>query len=193
MQALADQLEVSIMPVREAMARLVSERALEVLPSRSVRVPLIDEEMLEDLRHARCVVEGELVRQAAGNLTPSTLESLKQLTTECEKAFVELDTRHAIETSRLNYRFHFEIYQAAGSKVLLPIVQSLWLQSGPYVREAAAIYKANPDLTAIHHHWAIVEALEAKDGDRAAAALREDITESYNLIKCHSLTKKKGS
>jgi len=48
-QELAERLQTSTMPVREALARLVSEQALEALPNRSVRVPVITRERLEDL------------------------------------------------------------------------------------------------------------------------------------------------
>ena len=57
---LAETLQTSTMPVREALARLVSEQALEALPSRSVRVPLITPERLDDLARARRLVEGQL-------------------------------------------------------------------------------------------------------------------------------------
>ena len=52
-QDLAEKLRTSTMPVREALARLVSEQALEALPNRSVRVPVITREKLEDLARAR--------------------------------------------------------------------------------------------------------------------------------------------
>ena len=61
---LAETLQTSTMPVREALARLVSEQALEALPSRSVRVPLITRERLDDLARARRLVEGELTALA---------------------------------------------------------------------------------------------------------------------------------
>ncbi len=46
---LSETLQTSTMPVREALGRLVSEQALEALPNRSVRVPLITRERLDDL------------------------------------------------------------------------------------------------------------------------------------------------
>src|ERR671925_1166971 len=52
-QELSEKLQTSTMPVREALARLVSEQALEALPNRSVRVPVINRERLEDLARAR--------------------------------------------------------------------------------------------------------------------------------------------
>ena len=63
-QDLAETLQTSTMPVREALGRLVSEQALEALPSRSVRVPLITRERLDDLARARCLIEGQIAALA---------------------------------------------------------------------------------------------------------------------------------
>ncbi len=183
MQALADTLGVSIMPVREALGRLVTENALEVMPNRSTRVPLITAARLEDLSRARCLIEGELVRLAVPQLDTETLDLLRQQTEACEAAFGRLDEEHANETSVLNHDFHFTIYRAAKSEVLLPIVRSLWMQTGPCVRASAIIYGQNPSLTAVHHHWALIEALEARDAEAAVAALHSDITQSLDLIR----------
>lgn len=183
MQALADTLGVSVMPVREALARLVSERALEVMANRSTRVPLITEPRLEDLAKARCLIEGELVRLAAPNLNDDTFALLRQQTRACEAAFERLSESQPTETSVLNHEFHFTIYRAATSQVLLPIVRSLWMQSGPYVRSSAIIYGKSPSLSALRHHWALIEALEARDADAAVAALQADITQSFDLIR----------
>lgn len=183
MQALADALGVSVMPVREALARLVTERALEVMPNRSIRVPLITADRLTDLARARCLIEGELVRLAVPHLDPLALGSLRDQTEACEAAFTRLDEEHATETSILNHDFHFTIYDAAGSDVLLPIVRSLWMQSGPCVRAAAIVYGRNPSLTAVHHHWSLIGALEAGDATSAVAALHSDIMQSFDLIR----------
>jgi DNA-binding GntR family transcriptional regulator len=180
---LSEQLHTSTMPVREALARLVSERALEAMPNRSVRVPLITRERLEDLARARCLVEGDLVRLALPNLGPEDLAELRQLTVATEAAFAGGAPDRAQATSELNHAFHFHIYQAAGSAVLIPIVESLWLQSGPYVRAAARIHQQDGQTQAVHHHWALIDALKRRDGDAAVAALVADITHSFNLIR----------
>ena len=67
-QGLATILATSTMPVREALSRLISERALEALPNRSVRVPLVDAGRLEDLLRARIVIEGAAFDMAAARL-----------------------------------------------------------------------------------------------------------------------------
>jgi DNA-binding GntR family transcriptional regulator len=182
-QDLAATLQTSTMPVREALGRLVSEQALEALPSRSVRVPIITRERLDDLARARCLIEGQITVLALVNLTPDDFADLRQLTVECDAAFASDDPDKAHHTSELNHAFHFYIYRAAGSAVLIPIVESLWLQSGPYVRAAAKIHDEQRDVPATHHHWALIEALERGDAAGSVKALTDDITRSFNLVR----------
>ena len=180
---LAEALQTSTMPVREALARLVSEQALEALPSRSVRVPLITRERLDDLARARRLVEGELAARAMANLSNADFATLRALTAACEAAFAGTARDKAQVTSELNHAFHFRIYHAAGSAVLIPVVESLWLQSGPYVRAAARIHEEDGHQGAVHHHWALIEALERRDAAAAVAALGADITNAFDLIR----------
>src|ERR1700722_7584179 len=182
-QNLAETLQTSTMPVREALARLVSESALEALPSRSVRVPLITRERLDDLARARRLVEGELTALAVPHLGQADFDELRRLTVACEAAFRSDIPDKAQVTSAWRHAFHFAIYRAARSAVLIPIVESLWLQSGPYVRTAARIHDERRDVPAAHHHWALIEALERGDEKGSIAALRQDITRSFDLIR----------
>ena len=57
-RGLADALVTSTMPVREALGRLITEKALEALPNRSVRVPPITLDRIDDLLRARSLIEG---------------------------------------------------------------------------------------------------------------------------------------
>ncbi|WP_395676738.1 GntR family transcriptional regulator [Inquilinus sp.] len=180
---LAETLQTSTMPVREALGRLVSEQALEALPNRSVRVPLITRERLDDLARARCLIEGQVTALALPNLSTEDFVRLRQLTVACEEAFRSDEADKAHRTSELNHDFHFAIYRAAGSAVLIPIVESLWLQSGPYVRAAAQIHDEQRDIPATHFHWELIAALERGDTGGSTRALTDDITRSFRLIR----------
>ncbi|WP_048647252.1 GntR family transcriptional regulator [Nitratireductor soli] len=182
-QDVAAKLDTSTMPVREALGRLVSEQALEALPNRSVRVPLITRERLDDLARARCLVEGALTALASATLSKQDFDALRVLTRRCDAAFGGDDPDKAHTTSELNHSFHFHIYRAAGSAVLIPVVESLWLQSGPYVRAAAQIHDEDRDIRATHFHWALIEALERRDAEASIKALTQDITRSFDLIR----------
>ena len=180
---LAERLQTSTMPVREALGRLVSEQALEAMPNRTVRVPLITRQRLDDLERARVLIEGRLVQMAIAHLTPEDLNILRQINTDCDLAFEKHGQDIGPVTSQFNQRFHFHIYQAAGSQVLIPIVESLWLQSGPVVRAAAQIHDEQGGLAATDHHWAMIGAIERKDGEAAIAALADDIGRSFDLVR----------
>jgi DNA-binding GntR family transcriptional regulator len=67
--------------------------------------------------------------------------------------------------------------------VLIPIVESLWLQSGPVVRAAAQIHDEQGGLAATDHHWAMIEAIETGDVDAAMQALANDIGRSFDLVR----------
>ena len=148
-----------------------------------MRVPVITRERLDDLARARCLIEGELTALALPNLTAEDFDGLKSLTLDYEAAFRGDAIDKAHRTSELNHAFHFSVYRAARSAVLIPIVESLWLQSGPYVRAAAQIHDERRDIPATHHHWALIEALERGDENRAVKALSDDITRSFNLVR----------
>ena len=182
-QDLAETLQTSTMPVREALGRLVSEQALEALPSRSVRVPVITRERLDDLARARCLIEGQITALALPNLTARGFRAAAAADRRMRRGFRSDDADKAHSTSELNHAFHFYIYRAAGSAVLIPIVESLWLQSGPYVRAAAQIHDEQRDIPATHHHWALIEALERGDAAGSVKALTDDITRSFNLVR----------
>ncbi len=180
---LAETLQTSTMPVREALGRLVSEKALEALPNRTVRVPVISAEKLEDLARARVMIEGQIVLLALPHLTAGDFAELKAINTDCDAAFLNLGKDVVARMAEFNQRFHFHIYRAAGSPVLIPIVESLWLQSGPYVRAAAHIHEQMRDGAATNHHWELIAALEARDGEAAVKALTADKSRSFDLIR----------
>src|ERR1700722_7030396 len=175
---LASALGTSAMPVREALNRLAAERAIESLPNRSVRVPALSKDALRDLMETRFAVEGLAVARAAANMTAETLAQLKELIA----AQSETDAEHISEASaRQNRAFHFTIYRQWGSTVLLPIIESLWLQFGPYLRVASDRFDGREG-RGTNFHVEIVDALARGDGKAARKALEEDIGRAFELV-----------
>ncbi|WP_412050018.1 GntR family transcriptional regulator [Hoeflea sp. Naph1] len=174
---IAHRMSVSSMPVREALARLVSERALEAMANRRVRVPLITLERARDIARARALIEGQLAALALPKLTPDDIARLDALTTEYDA------THDAREIASLNHAFHFQLYQAAGSPVLMPVVESLWMQAGPYVRAAARLHQPLTDSAATLHHRGILAAIAAGDAERVSRELVADINQAFAILE----------
>jgi DNA-binding GntR family transcriptional regulator len=181
---LAEAFGTSAMPVREALSRLTAERGVEALPNRTVRVPTLTREQLEDLRQARCAVEGLAVARAAANFDRKALAALNRLI----DAQSELDAEHNSEASvEQNREFHFTIYRQAGSAILLPIIESLWLQFGPYLRYASDKYDSSNG-RGTHFHALIVDGLARGDAEAARKSLEADIGRSFDLVLAHDAT-----
>ncbi len=175
---LAEAFGTSAMPVREALSRLTAERGLEGGANKSVHVPTLAKDRLEDLMQARFAVEGLAVTRAAALITSDCLTALKALIAAQSKT----DHAHFSEASaEQNRLFHFTIYRQSGSSVLLPIIESLWLQFGPYLREASERFDGR-DGRGTNFHVTIVKALARRDGDAARLALEADIGRSFDLI-----------
>ena len=175
---LSKALGTSAMPVREALNRLAAERAIESMPNRSVRVPSLSKDSLGDLMEARFAIEGLAVARAAANMDEATLTLLRELIA----AQSETDSEHVSEASaEQNRAFHFAIYRRSGSAVLLPIIESLWLQFGPYLRVASERFDGREG-RGTNFHVEMVAALAKGDGKAARGALESDIGRSFDLV-----------
>ena len=185
---LANALGTSAMPVRDALNRLAAERAVESLPNRGVRVPALSKDSLEDLREARFAVEGLAVERAAIHMSGETLATLRRL----------IDAQSATDAKRVsegsaeqNRAFHFAIYRQSKSTVLLPIIESLWLQCGPYLRIASEMFDGREG-RGTDFHVDIVDALARGDSMAARVALQSDIGRAFDLVIEHTIWHRRG-
>jgi len=175
---LAEAFGTSSMPVRDALNRLVAERALETLPHRTVRVPALTQRALRDLREARVAIEGLAVTRAAACVSAESLAILRSYI----DVQSETDESHASQASAEHNRaFHFAIYRQSGSSVLLPIIESLWLQFGPYLRDASERFDGR-DARGTCFHVDLVDALARGDAAAARTALEADIGRAFDLV-----------
>jgi len=179
---LAASLRTSAMPVREAMARLVSEQALEAAANRSARVPAVEAGRLADLLQARRVIEGAALELAAQRLTRDDFVALRAANEDYAR-IASRPGRHGLDAAfDANLAFHFRLYGACGSPVLLRFIESLWLQSGALVRSAIEAFRSDSAVSAFHFHGEIVDSLERGDVEAARRALAEDIGRAFALL-----------
>ncbi|CAN7660939.1 GntR family transcriptional regulator [Aminobacter aminovorans] len=128
LRKLAAGFGTSPMPVREVLSRLVAANALEETKGGSVRVPRLSPEKLSDLFAVREMLEGMAAELAAKKATPALISELAAIN---KQLLVAIEKRDILNCLSSNQKFHFTLYEAAASDVLMPLIESLWLQFGP--------------------------------------------------------------
>lgn len=128
LRKLAAGLGTSPMPVREVLSRLVAASALEETSGGSVRVPKLRPEKLSDLFAVREMIEGTAAESAAKKAGPDLVAELTGIN---EQLLTAIEKRDILNCLSFNQKFHFTLYEASGSEVLMPLIESLWLQFGP--------------------------------------------------------------
>jgi len=178
LRTLAHHLGTSAMPVREAVSRLIAERALVLLPNRSVIVPRMSRARFNELTKTRQILEGHVTEAACARATPALLRELSEIN-EAMKRCGTVDDFHGALTH--NMAFHFTLYRAAGNPVVLPLIEMLWLQAGPFL--ALSLTTPGVRWTA-RHHQAVLAGLRASLPPVARRAIEADIEDtSVQLLK----------
>jgi DNA-binding GntR family transcriptional regulator len=167
----ADELGISVTPVRESLLRLVSENALTLDDRGTVMVPVLTLEQCIEIRDVRMLIEGEGAARAARLGTDADIDVL--LATHDRYVRTETDENFAMALAE-NENFHFGVCRLAQSAMLFRIVENLWMQFGPtlsYLYDS----KSRPFHGQKHGHIRIIEALRKHDGELARKAMRQDI------------------
>jgi DNA-binding GntR family transcriptional regulator len=173
---LAERFETSAMPVREALRQFVSDEALFDHPHRGVIVPEATVEVISDLVRVRCSVEGAAAEWAASTITTGELEAIGALNDRMKDC---VSSGHAADYLLFNRKFHFAIYAAARSQVLLPIIERLWLRAGPWLNIMRDVTTLGLGLD---HHAELLDSLYRGDGIRARRALVADISDAADIM-----------
>lgn len=173
---LSDEYGTSSLPVRHALQRLVAEGALSDEPYRGARVPIRSVDELLDLRRMRCAIEGQAAAWAAATVTGTELEVLHGLQARMNAVKATGKSEHYLDW---NYQFHFTVYRAARSPLLVPMIERLWLRAGPYLNAMST------DLTlgiGLDTHDQVLEALARGDGEAARRAVETEISEAAGFM-----------
>jgi DNA-binding GntR family transcriptional regulator len=181
--SLAETFGTSNMPVREALRRLAAENALEVAPNGSARIPIVTLARLDDLCRARIAVEGLAAELGMPRMTATDIATLDRVAAE-QQAIGR--SSNVYELMARNQEFHFTIYRASGSEVLLQLIETLWLRFGPYMRMLSAsveplMRKGEVDPAATH--VPIIAALKAGDFTAARDGVVADIRRTHEILR----------
>lgn len=176
LRGLAENMGVSPMPVREAVRRLIAERALKLQDNRRVLVPPMTRDTFEQIVFARKMLEPELAARALPHIGPAEIRHIAALDKAVDRAMAVGDVHGYMES---NFRFHFAIYEHARAETLLALVDSIWLQFGPFMRLAYSRWGTS---ALKDQHQAAIAAIERRDRKALRAAIAADAIQGMSFI-----------
>ncbi|WP_346836775.1 GntR family transcriptional regulator [Microbulbifer sp. SAOS-129_SWC] len=180
-RGLAAELDCSPMPVREALRRLTSERALELSDTRRVTVPTMTPEKLAEICAARVALECQAAAQALPHVGAAELAQLRELDERVTRALADKDIEEYVTA---NLEFHFTLYRLGDPHIILSLIESLWLQTAPLQHLVFQRFGVQelPD-----RHQDLIDAIASGEPERVRTAIRQDIEEGLGSISAEEL------
>jgi DNA-binding GntR family transcriptional regulator len=174
-EATAEELGMSLIPLREALKTLASEGIVTYQPQRGYFITELRLERIRELYLARDLVEAEVERLAVPRLDDGALEIMRAQVRAQRRAVAERD---AVEMIAANRTFHFAMFELCGNPWLVRFVTQLWDALDPYrVLSYRRMWLQRDDELLpeeiLAEHDRILDALESGDGEGALVLMSE--------------------
>jgi DNA-binding GntR family transcriptional regulator len=173
LQEYVDRLQMSSVPIREALRFLEQKGLIERSPHRGVYVSQMSAQDLDDTYQIRLELESKALRMASEAMTDDDSARITELVERYARASLAGDS----VARDLHGDIHMSLYELSGSKWLLLLLPMLWDNSERYRRLALPL-RGTPEQR-IEEHRQIVEAVAAGDPDRAETLLRTHLSNSF--------------
>lgn len=185
--AIAEEYDVSRMPVREALRQLEACGLVVMRTHRGAIVTSIPTEQVEELFELRATLECEVLRRAAPRMTDRDIAQARTILDQLDASYGQGDMG---SWGRLNWAFHRRLYEPAGRIQTLNILQGINLQIERYVRLHLLLTRGAEE--AVREHHELLRLCAARATDEAVAYLRKHIlgtrTNLMAALRAHRAT-----
>jgi DNA-binding GntR family transcriptional regulator len=176
-EALAAELGVSVVPVREALKTLESEGQIIYRPRRGFFVAELSLDELFELCEIRSRLEGMAIDYGMDKLGDDEVSLMEELHRRMHAA---ADAGEMFELNQLDRQFHGVVFKKTGKPRLQQLINTLWDQSDPY---RAVFFGEEQHLIGMHaDHELLIEAARARD-----AARMKEILDQHRLSPARTL------
>ncbi len=178
--AIASALNVSRMPVRDAIKRLQAEGVVDVFPSKGATVATVSVDHLKEVFAVRSVIEGLAAREAAKFITPDQISDLWKLFSE-----MEILVRSGAARAELakNKEFHQTLYRLSENNLLQSMAEGLADSIDRYRLRFHRLPRRSEEV--LEQHRAIIHAISSHDHEEAERLTREHIECTAKVIIAH--------
>lgn len=167
---IAEELNVSITPVREALLQLNVEGFVEIKTHRNVVVKQISLTEIAELYEIQGVLEGYAARQASVNLNDQDLLKIKKLTEKMEKFFGSKNVEKFYES---NKEIHEIFLIKSNNQSIYDLVSNLNLRKKMFRYRVTFLAKREVMKKALDDHKKILNAFLARDSDTIERLVRK--------------------
>lgn len=177
--AIGEELGVSRTPVREAFRQLELEGLIQIIPNKGAYVTGITEKDVKDIYMIRSLLEGLCARWACEHITDEQMEEMEE---NIYLAKFHAQKGHLEQLAELDNRFHDILYEACNSKMLEHQLKDFH----EYVLRVRkkTLSNVNRGPKSNEEHEQIMEAIKAKDADRAEMLANKHMINAYeNMVK----------
>jgi DNA-binding GntR family transcriptional regulator len=184
-EATAQQLGISLIPLREALKTLASEGIVTYLPQRGYFVTELPAAAISDIYVVRDLLETQAEQIAIPNLTEDDLEAMR---THLQDQTRAVEERDAVEMIAANRHLHFVIFDRCENKWLTRFVTQLWDTLDPYrVLSYQRMWLEDPEghvpEEILHEHKRILAALEKRKTTEALGLLERHRARSESFLR----------
>lgn len=177
-QEIADMLQISRTPVREALNRLAADGLIDLRPRRGMRVLPVSAVDMREIYDVLTALESMAAEIVARNGV--TEDQAKQLAASVAAMEEALDSGDLRAWARADEEFHLMLVRFCGNRRLSAQVATFWAQSH---RARLLTLKLRPSPTQSNEdHRAVVEAILAGDAERAGTLHRQHRTRTGALL-----------
>jgi DNA-binding GntR family transcriptional regulator len=180
-EAVAEELGVSRIPIREALLQLESEGLVVIHTHKGAVVASLSPEDAVDLFEARLVLESMLLRKAVEAAADDDIARIAASLAEYERAVRNGSDPETL--SRLNWAFHTALCEPARRPRMIAILLSLYTATDRYLR--LQIERPEAKAKALQDHRAIYEAFSARRSAAAAKLIKAHISGAYDDVMRH--------
>lgn len=177
--AIGEELGVSRTPVREAFRQLELEGLIQIIPNKGAYVTGITEKDVKDIYMIRSLLEGLCARWACEHITKDQMEEMEE---NIYLAKFHAQKGHLEQLAELDNRFHDILYEACNSKILEHQLKDFH----EYVLRVRkkTLSNVNRGPKSNEEHEQIMEAIKAKDADRAEKLANMHMINAYeNMVQ----------
>lgn len=186
MRGLAEALKLSPTPIREAVRRLSSEHAIEVMQNRRMTVPRMTLGRFEELVALRVALEVHSAERALPYISDIIIDRMRSIDDAMD---AEIEENNLDGLTILNQEFHRTLYTVNPNQVSMPVIESVWLQLGPFQRQVIEQLK---EYYLVDRHKEILAALRTRDAAALVVATESDIREGMSRNGRRLLTQMAG-